>query len=475
MKPRFAPSEPGASATGAPDTSLLSQRRARRTAPLAARWDRAARRRLGIALILLTGAFLLTGCSGRPTSTDTHDGHRHRSPSDASAPEDSCCPPANGAGADTVRSNLFCREHRVPEAECGICHPERVAALQPGQSLQVRLPAPESARLAGVEIAPAALGPGGEWVECLAELSFDQNRLTQVVAPVAGILQEVTADQGDRVSEKQVLARLWSAAIAEAVARAALTHQTLERERRLRALRVIAERDLQQAEVEHQAACQHARTLGFSEEEIHAFGTRTDEPVYLDMRAPFAGEIIERTAVRGALVEAGRPLFTLADRSTVWAMLRLPESALHAVREGQAVELRVDAFPDRVFPGTLTRISAEVDARTRLVRARAEVPNPDGQLRAGMFGRARVWTKLAAAVVRVPAAALQRVEGQSLVFVRRADDLFEARVVRPGRALNGLTEVLAGLQPDEPVAVRGAFALKSQLLLSRLGAGCAEE
>ena len=396
----------------------------------------------------------------------------------AQAAPDDCCEPAAPARPETTasgRAGPWCGEHNLAEAECGICHPDRLAALPPGRSLKVRLPAPESARLAGIETAPAATGPGGEFIECLAEVTFNQHRLTQVAAPVAGLLQEVTADLGERVAEKQVLARLWSAAIAEAVARAVLTHQTLERERRLRAQRVTAERDLQQAEAEHRAACQHARTLGFSEADIDAFGTRPDEPVYLEIRAPFAGEIIERSAVRGALVEAGRPLFTLADRSVVWAMLSLPENALESVREGQAVELRLDAFPEHVFTGTLTWISAEVDARTRRVRARAEVPNPDGRLRAGMFGRARVWTRPAAAVVRVPAAALQRVEGRPVVFVRVADDLFEARAVLAGRAWEGQVEVPAGLQPGEPVAVRGVFALKSQLLISRLGAGCAAE
>lgn len=399
------------------------------------------------------------------------DGRAPAAPADCGEP----APTARPETTATERAGPWCDEHNVAEAECGICHPDRLAALPPGRSLKVRLPAPESARLAGIETAPAATGPGGELVECPAEVTFNRNRLTQIAAPVAGFLQEVTADLGERVAEKQVLARLWSAAIAEAVARAVLTHQTLERERRLRAQRVTAERDLQQAEAEHRAACQHARTLGFSEEDIDAFGTHPDKPVYLEIRAPFAGEIIERTAVRGAWVEVGRPLFTLADRSVVWAMLSLPESALESVREGQAVELRLDAFPEDVFTGTLTWISAEVDSRTRRVRARAEVSNPEGRLRAGMFGRARVWTRPATAVVRVPVSAVQRVEGRPVVFVRVADDLFEARVVHAGRSQEGQVAVPAGLQPGEPVAVRGAFALKSQLLISRLGAGCAEE
>lgn len=415
-------------------------------------------RRWGMSL--LAGALALAGCSKRsePAGHDEDDPHQH-----------------SAEAKPKAAASLMCTEHGVPEAECGICRPERVGQLRPGESVQVRLPAPNSAALAGVRTDIPRGGGVADGVECFAELAFNQNKLAQIVAPVGGIVQEVTVDLGCRVEENQVLARIWSAAIAEAVARAVLTHQTLERERRLRAQRVTSEQDLQRAEAEHRAACQHARTLGFSEEDIDTFGTRPDEPVYLEVRAPFAGEIIERTAVRGALVEAGRPLFTLADRATMWAMLNIPEAALGKVREGQTVELRLDSLPDRPFIGTLTRVGAEVDERTRMARARAEVPNPDGLLRARMFARARILTHRDAAALVLPASAVQQVEGRPLVFVKRAEDLFEARVVRLGARQGDRIEVVEGLRGEEQVAVAGGFALKSQLLISRLGAGCAEE
>lgn len=380
--------------------------------------------------------------------------------------------PADSVSAPPV---LMCREHGVAEAACGICRPETVAQLRPGESVMVRLPAPDSAAWAGVRTDLPRPGGLADGVTCFAELTFNQSKLAQLVAPVAGIVQEVTVDLGSRVEERQVVARIWSAAIAEAVARAVLTHQTLERERRLRAERVTSEQDLQRAEAEHRAACQHARTLGFSEEDIDAFGTRPNEPVYLEVRAPFAGEIIERTAVRGALVEAGRPLFTLADRSTVWAMLSIPEGALAQVRVGQPVELELESMPGRTFIGALTWIAAEVDERTRMARARADVPNPDGLLRARMFARARILTHRDTTALVLPASAVQRVEGRAVVFVKRADDLFEARVVRPGAKLGDQIEILEGLSAREEVVVAGSFPLKSQLLVSRLGAGCAEE
>ena len=117
------------------------------------------------------------------------------------------------------------------------------------------------------------MGTIADAVECYAELTFNQNKLAQIAAPVGGIIQEVAVDLGSKVEEKQPVAKIWSASIAEAVAKAVLSHQTLDRERKLRADRVTSEKDLQEAEAAHRAACQQLRTLGFTEEQIDALGT----------------------------------------------------------------------------------------------------------------------------------------------------------------------------------------------------------
>jgi membrane fusion protein, heavy metal efflux system len=378
------------------------------------------------------------------------------------------------AAANPASGKKLCAEHGLPEDECGICHPERAAKLKPGEGSKVRLPAADSASIVGVETAAAAVGTIPEAIECYAELAFNQNKLAQVAAPVGGIVQNVDADLGSKVEEKQCVAHIWSATIAEAVAKAVLTHQTLERERKLRADRVSSEKDLQQAEADHRAACQQARTLGFSEEDIDRMKDKPNDPVFLEVRAPFAGEIVERTAVRGSLVEAGKPLFLLADRSVMWAMLNIPESALARVKVGQTVELKVESLPGQTFTGKLTWIGAEVDERTRMARARAEVPNPDGLLKARMYARSRILVRSAQGAVLVPASAIYALEGKPFIFVKLADDLFEARAVTLGVKFDGRLEVLAGLEPQEVVVVNHGFAIKSQWLSSRMGAGCAD-
>ncbi|MEI8289381.1 MAG: efflux RND transporter periplasmic adaptor subunit, partial [Verrucomicrobiota bacterium] len=386
-----------------------------------------------VTLAAATAVTFASGCKKQEGQT-ADDGHGH----------------GGGATAHVVTKDgvAMCAEHNVPEAKCGVCQPHLADKLQPGESLKVRLPSTNSAALAGVQTAVPESGAMAEGVECVAEVSFNQNRLAQIAAPVGGILQTVDADLGGSVAENQTVAKIWSAAIAEAVARAVLSHQTLERERKLRAGQVTSEKDLQEAEATHRSACQQLRTLGFTEEQIDGLSMKPQEQVLMEVRAPFAGEIVERSAVRGALVNTGQSLFTVADCSTVWAMLQVPEAALSRVKTGQAVELRADSMPEKVFTGKLTWIGPAVDERTRMVRARAEFANPDRLLKDKMFVATRILTRETANAMLVPPAAIQRIEGRPFVFVKQGADLFDVRAVRLGAQFGGRQEVRTGLKPE---------------------------
>lgn len=373
-----------------------------------------------------------------------------------------------------VRQGLACREHRLDESDCANCHPDVIATLEVGRGMKVRLPSKESAAKVGVQIGTPRVGYVSDAVECYAEVGFNQNQLAQIPAPVAGIVKSVAGDLGSKVEENAVLASLWSAAVGEAVSRMALAEQTVERERKLHADKISSGKDHQEAEAAYRMAVQQLKTLGFSDEQLKTIARQPDQAT-LEIRAPFAGEIIERAAVRGALIEAGKPLFALVNLSEMWATLNIPESQLTRLRVGQAVELRVDAIPMRQFRGTLTWIAARVDDRTRMAQARAVIANPDGALRAGVFARARIVTAASDRAVVIPQSAVQTHEGKSLVFLKVEDDLYEARCVRVGARQNGQLEILAGLSADDRVVVARSYALKSEMLKSRLGAGCCEE
>lgn len=405
-----------------------------------------------------------------------------------SAPAESKAQASADKEAKPTSAKLLCKEHGVPEDECGICHPELLTQKQPGQGLKVRLPSAESAAKAGVVVGTPSVDAMAQGIESFAEVTFNQNKLAQITPLVGGIVKSVEVDLGSRVKQGDLLARVTSVAIGEAqsayvkaLAEDRLRDKTLERERNLRAQRISSEKDLQEAEAAHQAAMaavqqaeQQLRVLGFEDEQIRALAEQKGIPGVLDIRAPFAGEIVERTAVQGAMVEMGKPLFTLADTTAMWAMVNIPESLLSKVRVGQKVELTVESLPGEIFTGKLTWLSAKVDDRTRMARGRVEVGNAEGKLKAQMFARARILLSNSDRAVVVPQSALQNVSGTTVVFVKSTEDIFEARPVRLGAKRDSHVEIVSGLKPGEPVVVAGSFALKSQFLISRLGAGCVD-
>lgn len=405
------------------------------------------------------GTLCLLACKPAGGGKDAHAGHE-------------------GCGGHEAEAHVkggICQEHNVPEDACGICKPDKIAGLKPGESLQLRLASAKSADVAAVKTAKAGEKLITDGIECYAEFGFDQNKYAQIAAPLGGLIQEVSADLGSKVTANQTVARIWSAQIAETVAKAALTHQTLDREQKLRVQHVTSEKNLQEAEAAHRAVCQGLRTFGFTEAQVDEFVAKPEVAVLLDARAPFAGEIIARTAVRGAMIEAGKPMFTVVDRAVMWAELAVPEAFLSRVKEGQDVDLTVDALPERQFKGKLTWISAELDETTRMARVRAEVPNPEGLLKARMFAKARILTGAGVNALLVPPSAVARVDGKPLLFVKLEADLFDARAVRLGSRAGDAWIIAEGLKSGEEVAVEHVFALKSQLLISRLGAGCADD
>jgi len=390
------------------------------------------------------------------------------------------------ASPSVAGGGLMCKEHHLLEAECGICHPDLLAADGPG--MKVRLPSAESAAMAGIVTARPELARMADAIESYAELNFNQNKLAQITPMVRGVVKSVQVDLGSRVNEGDVLARITSVAIGEmqgahlkALAEERLCERTLTRERKLREQRISSEKDLQEAEAAHQAAVaatqqtrQQLMVVGFDEQQIEAMATGGGGPGILEIRAPFAGEIIERSAVQGALAEVGKPLFTLADTTTLWAFVNIPESQLALVKIGQMVELSSESLPDEVFTGTLTWIAAKVDDHTRMAQGRVELQNADGRLKAQMFARARILTSDPEQAVVIPQSALQRLDGRPLVFVKLADDLYDARLVEVGNKHGRHIAVRSGLLPSDEIVVNSGFTMKSQLLISRLGAGCVD-
>lgn len=399
---------------------------------------------------------------------------------DASAPT----PGAEGAPA------LFCNEHGVPELECGICQPQLAGALGVGDSLLVRMPSARSAEMAGLTLERPGRGDVAATLRLLGEVRYNGNRRAKVTPLAYGVLTDIRVDVGDAVEAGQVLAVVNSVGVAQAkseylsaLAELDVKTMTFEREQRLVDENIAARRDFQEAEGARRLAQLSVRrthqqllNLGFTESEVADIAETQSSSSDLYVRAPFDGTVVERSAVLGEAIDSGGSLFEIADLSTMWIELAVPEEQAIHIERGGAIVARVRALPQLRVEGQITWVSPQIDERTRMVRARATVPNDHGVLRHGMFTEVAAALGDASESLLVPSESVHNIDGSSFVFVREDADLFAVRRVDlgpPGAA--GTVAILAGLTESDAVVTGGSFTMKTEFLKSRLGAGCVDD
>jgi cobalt-zinc-cadmium efflux system membrane fusion protein len=145
-----------------------------------------------------------------------------------------------------------------------------------------------------------------------------------------------------------------------------------------------------------------------------------------------------------------------------------------AERGGLRAGVTVKAYPGEVFPGTVDFVGPTMDEKTRTVKVRIAVRNPAGKLRSGMFASVLLYLPGEVEALALPRAAVLSDEGRSFVFVHLQGEYWLRRPVRTGRATLDWIEVTSGLAGGETVVAEGAFLLKSDVLRSKMGAGCAD-
>lgn len=316
-------------------------------------------------------------------------------------------------------------------------------------------------------------------IQLTAAIVANRDRLAHIAPRVTGKLVRVHTNLGERVSAGKVLAHVDSIEIGSAnseylQARSAadLARANGVRSEKLYAEQVISQKDYLAArsEVERtdaalRAARDRLRTLGVGLPQPGG-----PAPSIYPLTAPFAGTIIAKDAVLGELAQPDKPVFSIADLTSVWIEADLFEKDLARVRVGAKASVVVNAYPDQRFPGALTYISDTVDPQTRTLKARIEVPNPEGRLKPGMFATAHLDTDAAQEALAVPADAVVLLDGKSSVFVEE-NGRYLPRAVTLGAGSGTLVPVIEGLSPGDSVAVAGVYALKARLLKSKIGEG----
>lgn len=333
----------------------------------------------------------------------------------------------------------------------------------------------------GVLVAPAEKHPLGGAITVTGKVAANADRIAHVSPPIPGKIVSVRASLGDSVVKGQPLATLDSVELGEALSRyrQSKTRLRLAKDKLDRALvlsekKIIARKDVLQAESDHQIA---QAEMHSDEDRLSLYGLsvsdqkggRHEKPL-LTLRAPISGVITEKEAVVGELADPAKSLYTVADLSALWVLVDINEKDLAKVRKGQGATVTVGAFSDLKLQGRITHIADVVEAATRTVKARVEIANPGRKLKPEMF--ATVELTLPAdtpPALAVPEEALQELHGDKVLFVTGDGTEFAPRKVALGRITGGMAEVLSGLQEGERYAAKGSFLLKSELQKGELG------
>jgi membrane fusion protein, heavy metal efflux system len=345
--------------------------------------------------------------------------------------------------------------------------------------------------------AQAELRPLVRQVPAIGVVGYDELHVARITSPARGRVEALEAVVGDQVRAGQRLALIdnfdlsearsrvasaqaqlvqagaeASAAQAAVVRAADLVHtggmaqSELER-RRAEAARTQAELRTRQAELQQwQDAEQRlmptdAADLGSSINTPADRGPRDSQGAIV---APFNGTVDAVAVSPGEIVDTSKQIFTVADLSTVWLQADLAESDLGAVRVGDAVSIRLDAYPNRIFTGRVSYIADQIDPQTGTAKIRCEVPNPDGALRVNMFASVAIAAPLGRNTILVPNSALQTVNNQSVVFIPTGSGHFVWRAVQTGLVSGSQTEITSGLASGTTVVTDGSYWLKAALL-----------
>jgi len=298
-------------------------------------------------------------------------------------------------------------------------------------------------------------------------VTADVSRSVPVVTLATGRVTEVDARLGDTVAKGQVLMKVQSADIAAAYgdyqqARAdeALARTQLARSQLLFDKGAVAQKDLQVAQdTETKVRITVQTTL----DRLRVLGADPDSPsAIVAVRAPVSGVITDQHVTAAAGVEglSSPNPFTISDLSSVWILCDVYENDLPQVRLGEYADVRLNAYPDRVFRGRISNISPILDPTLRTAKVRLEMRNP-GMMRLGMFATATFHGLTREARATVPSSAVLHLHDRDWVYVPAAHRQFQRVGVTAGEMLPGnLQEIVAGVRPGQQV-VANALVLQA--------------
>jgi len=293
------------------------------------------------------------------------------------------------------------------------------------------------------------VGPVVEYYQALG--TAYANEAVTITAKVTGIVKAVNFDEGQMAKKGDVLVELDDREMRAALAQseAELRNAKLLYER---AQQLIKSQNIPQAKVDELLSSYQGITS-----KVEAARSRLAD---LKIMAPFDGRLGLRRISLGSLVGQNTTVTTLDDTSVIKLDFSIPETLLSKITVGRVVTTRNDVYPDSRFEGTVRTIDSRVDAVTRAIQVRAEVPNADGKIKPGMLMTVELPLAERPTAMTIPEGALVP-EGSEQYIYKIVDGRAVKTSVRLGVRTRGKVEIVDGLSPEDTIVIGGTQKVRN--------------
>jgi Cu(I)/Ag(I) efflux system membrane fusion protein len=314
-------------------------------------------------------------------------------------------------------------------------------------------------KLAEIEVAPVRRQSASNEIRMVGKITYDETRQAYISAWVPGRIDRLFVNfTGTQVKKGEPMVLIYSPDLVSA------------QEEYLIALKSGSQRLID-------ASRKKLRLLGINERQIEEMENERTAKTHLTIYAPISGVVIQKHGLEGMYVETGTQIYALADLSQVWVMLDAYESDLQWLKKSQKVAFETEAYPGQVFDGAIVFIDPFLDPKTRTVKVRVNVPNPEGKLKPEMFVRAimkaddKGKTRMAKgaeaseAPLVIPATAPLFTGKRAVVYVEMPGKrgTFEGREITLGSRRGDFYIVRDGLSEGDRVVVNGNFKIDSAI------------
>ena len=337
-----------------------------------------------------------------------------------------------------------------------------------GAAKQLRI-STEKVQKLGVRTETVRLRSLDRIVRAVGRIEPDEGRQYAIAPKFEGYVERLQVNvTGQMVGKGQVLFEAYSPELVSAQREYVLATQAAES---LHPAGSEARSGMQQLAA---ASLTRLKNWDISDEQLKALASSGDARRTLSFRSPVAGVVTEKKAVQGMRFMPGETLYQVADLSTVWVIAEVFEQDIGLVQTGAPARIKVNAYPEQVFEGTIRYIYPTLKAETRSIPVRVELSNPGMLLKPGMFAQVELAVAARGQVLTVPVSAVIDSGTRQIVLVQLAEGRFEPRAVKLGARSDDQVEVRDGVRAGEQVVVAANFLIDAESNLKAAVGGFAQ-